>query len=349
MKRIVVLDPISDDAAKRLADETGWTVEKRLGLSPAELPKAVEDADVVIVRSATKLTAEVIGAARRLKVIGRAGIGVDNIDMEAASEREIRVINTPGATTTSVAEITLGAMLSLARWIHAGDASVKKGEWRRADFPGFELKGKLLGIVGFGRIGREVAKLAQAFGMRVAATDPYLSESHVAGVKLESLEDVLSRADFVTLHVPLDEESQNLLGRDQLEMMKRGSYLLNFGRGGLVDEDALADLLERGHLAGAALDTYSTEPPGDSIDRLREHPRTLLLPHLGASTREGQIRVGMELVDGVAKAIKRFMNDRATRIAAEKEAAEAAEIAAAEVTPEPGDSPAPTESSSGTA
>jgi D-3-phosphoglycerate dehydrogenase len=328
MKRIVILDPISDDAARRLADETGWAVEKRLGLSAEELPANVGDADVLIVRSATKLTAEVIGAARRLKVIGRAGIGVDNIDMEAASEREIRVINTPGATSTSVAEVTVGAMLSLARWLHVGHASVKAGEWKRGEFQGFELKGKLLGLIGFGRIGREVAKLAQAFGMRVVATDPFLQGDQLQGVALESMDSVLSRSDFVSLHLPLDEDTRNLLDREQLEKMKRGAFLLNFGRGGLVDEAALADLLDRGHLAGCALDTYTTEPPGATIDRLREHPRSLLLPHLGAQTREGQIRVGMELVDGVAKAIKRFMNDRAARVAAEKEEAEAAAAAA---------------------
>ncbi|HMB71328.1 MAG TPA: hydroxyacid dehydrogenase [bacterium] len=330
MKRIVVLDPISDDAAKRLADETGWAVEKRLGLSPEELPANVEDADVLIVRSSTRLTAEVIQAARRLKVIGRAGIGVDNIDMEAASEREIRVINTPGATTTSVAEVTLGAMLSLARWLHVGHASVSAGEWKRGEFQGFELKGKLLGLVGFGRIGREVARLAQAFGMRVVAHDPFLPGTSASGVPLESLDNVLSRADFVSLHVPLDDDTRGILSRERLEQMKRGAYLLNFGRGGLVDEEALVDLLDRGHLAGCALDTYATEPPGATIDGLREHPRSLLLPHLGAQTREGQIRVGMELVDAVAKAIQRFLNDRSARLAAEKEEAEAAAVAAAE-------------------
>ncbi|MCA9751801.1 MAG: hydroxyacid dehydrogenase [Gemmatimonadetes bacterium] len=324
MKRIVVLDAISDDACKRLEEETGWVVEKRLGLAPADLPAAVEDADVLIVRSSTQVTAEVIAAARRLKVIGRAGIGVDNIDMEAASEREIRVVNTPGATTTSVAEITIGAILSLARWIHVGDRSLRAGEWRRSDFQGFELKGKLLGLVGFGRIGREVATLAQAFGMRVVATDPFLDSSSVQGVRIHTLDDVLSRADFVSLHVPLDQDTSRLLGREQLERMKRGAFLVNFARGGLIDEEVLAELLERGHLAGVALDTYATEPPGASIERILAHPRSLLLPHLGAQTREGQIRVGMELVETVAKAIKKFMSDRANRLAEEREAQEAA-------------------------
>ncbi|MFN8179126.1 MAG: hydroxyacid dehydrogenase [bacterium] len=323
MKRIVVLDTISDEACRRLEQETGWAVEKRLGLTPEELPTKVEDADVLIIRSSTRVTADVIAAARRLKVIARAGIGVDNIDVEAASERGIRVVNTPGATTTSVAELAMGAILSLARSIHAADASVRKGEWRRSEFQGFEIRGKLLGIIGFGRIGREVARLAQAFGMRVVATDPYLEESHVAGVHLHTLDDVLGRADFVSLHVPLEDESRGLLGREQLAKMKRGAYLLNFSRGGLVDENALADLLESGQLSGCALDTYSVEPPGATIDRLRAHPRTLLLPHIGASTREGQIRVGMELVDNVAKAVKKFMSDRATRLAAEREAQEA--------------------------
>ena len=346
MKRIVILDPISKDAAKRLAEETGWAVEERLGLSPAEVPANVEDADVLIVRSGTQVTAEVIAAAKRLKVIGRAGIGVDNIDMEAASERGIRVVNTPGATTTSVAEITMGAVLSLARWIHVGHGSVMAGEWKRGEFQGTEVKGKLLGIIGFGRIGRDVAKLAQAFGMRVVASDPFLEESHVAGVHLHTLEDVLGRADFVSLHVPLDEQSRGLMSRERLESMKRGSFLLNFGRGGLIDEDALADLLERGHLSGVALDTYNTEPPGDTIDRLRAHPRSLLLPHLGAQTREGQIRVGMELVDGVAKAVKRFMTARAAEIAQAKEDAAAAEAAAAEAAAETAEAPA-TETSGG--
>lgn len=330
MKRIVILDPISEDAARRLEQETGWKVEQQVGLGPEEQLQAVENADVIIVRSGTKVTAELIAAAKRLKVIGRAGIGVDNIDMEAASERDIRVVNTPGATTTAVAELTFGALLSVSRWIHAGDAAVRRGEWDRQRYQGIELKGKLLGIVGFGRIGREVAQLAQAFGMRVAATDPFLDAPHVAGVPLHPLEDVLRRSDFVSLHLPLDDESRNLMDRGRLEMMKRGAFLLNLGRGGLVDEEALADLLERGHLAGAALDTYATEPPGTTIDRLRAHPRTLLLPHLGSATREGQIRVGMELVDGVAKAVKKFLNARAAALAAAKEEEEAAAQAAAE-------------------
>ncbi|HMB71515.1 MAG TPA: hydroxyacid dehydrogenase [bacterium] len=335
MKRIVILDPISEDAARRLEQETGWKVEQHVGLPAAEVPAAVENADVLIVRSSTKVTAEVIAAAKRLKVIGRAGIGVDNIDMEAASERDIRVVNTPGATTTSVAELTLGSMLSLARWLHAGDASVRRGEWDRSSFQGMELRGKLLGLVGFGRIGREVAKLAQAFGMRVTATDPYISASQAGGFQLQSLEDVLKRSDFVSLHLPLDDESRGLLSRERLELMKRGAFLLNLGRGGLVDEEALADLLERGHLSGAALDTYNTEPPGASIDRLRKHPRTLLLPHLGAQTREGQIRVGMELVDGVSKAVKKIMGARAAALAASKEEAEAQAAAEAAAAAEP--------------
>ncbi len=335
MKRIVVLDPISDEACRRLEQETGWTVEKRLGLTPEELPGKVDDADVLIVRSGTRLTAQVIEAARRLKVIGRAGIGVDNIDVEAASERGIRVVNTPGATTTAVAELTLAALLSLARAVPQADASMRRGEWRRADFQGFELKGKLLGLVGFGRIGREVARLAQAFGMRVAATDPFLAEANVAGVPMGTLDDVLSRADFVSLHVPLDEDTAGLMSRERLARMKRGSYLLNLSRGGLVDEAALADLLESGHLAGCALDCYAEEPPGGSLERLLAHPHTVLLPHVGASTREGQIRVGMELVDNVAKAVKKFLSDRAARQAAEREAAEAAGAASAG-TDEPG-------------
>jgi D-3-phosphoglycerate dehydrogenase len=305
MKRIVILDPISEDAARRLEQETGWKVEQHVGLPAAEIPAAVENADVLIVRSSTKVTAEVIAAAKRLKVIGRAGIGVDNIDMEAASERDIRVVNTPGATTSSVAELALGSMLSLARWIHAGDASVRRGEWDRSGFQGMELRGKLLGLVGFGRIGREVAKLAQAFGMRVAATDPYLSATHAAGIQLQTLDEVLKRSDFVSLHLPLDDDSRGILSRERLETMKRGAFLLNLGRGGLVDEEALA------------------EPPGASIDRLRRHPRTLLLPHLGAQTREGQIRVGMELVEGVGKAVKKIMGARAAALAASKEEAEA--------------------------
>ncbi len=329
MKRIVILDPISEDAAKRLAAETGWTVEERLKLSPEEVPAAVEEADVIIVRSSTRVTAEVIQAAKRLKVIGRAGIGVDNIDLDAASEREIRVVNTPGATTISVAELTLGAMLSLARWIHTGDASVRAGKWERNVFQGFEIRGKLLGIVGFGRIGKEVGRVAQAVGMRVIACDPYLDESHVQGVALHPLEEILARADFVTLHVPLEDDSKNIMNRERLESMKRGSFLLNFGRGGLVDEEALADVLERGHLAGAALDTYNVEPPVATIDRLRAHPRCLLLPHLGAQTREGQIRVGMELVDGVAKAVKKVMSERAAAAAKAREEAENAAQAAA--------------------
>jgi D-3-phosphoglycerate dehydrogenase len=330
MKRIVILDRISEDASKRLAEETGWAVEERLNLPPEEIPRAVEDADVIIVRSATQVTKQVIDAAKRLKVIGRAGIGVDNIDLDAASEREIRVVNTPGATTVSVAELTLGAILALARWIHTADASVKAGNWERSAFQGFEIRGKLLGVIGLGRIGKEVARLTQAVGMRVIACDPYLEESHVQGVPLHPLEEILSRADFVSLHIPFEEDSKNLLSRERLESMKRGAFLLNFGRGGIVDEEALEDLLDRGHLAGAALDTYNVEPPGSTIDRLRRHKRCLLLPHIGAQTREGQIRVGMELVEGVAKAVKKVMGDRAAALAKAREEELAAQAAAGE-------------------
>ncbi|MAF26525.1 MAG: phosphoglycerate dehydrogenase, partial [Gemmatimonadetes bacterium] len=331
MKRIVVLDRITKETIRRLEEETGWAVEERLGVAPEDLPGRVEDADVLIVRSGTKVTAEVIQAARRLKVIGRAGIGVDNIDMDAASERDIRVVNTPDATTVSVAELTLGAVLDLARNIHAADALVRSGEWDRKRFEGMEVKGKLIGVIGFGRIGREVARMAQAFGMRAVAYDPYLDESHVAGVHLHTLEDVLSRADFVSLHVPLEDETGSLMGREEMEAMKKGSFLLNFGRGGLVDEVALADLLESGHLAGCALDTYAVEPPGETLDRLKAHPRTLLLPHIGSMTREGQARVGMELVEGVGKAVRKIMSAKATALADRRQAAaEAAELAAAE-------------------
>lgn len=324
MKRIVILDSISEDAVRHLAQETGWNVEERLNLPADQIPAAVEDADVIIVRSSTKVTAEVIQAAKRLKVIGRAGIGVDNIDLDAASEREIRVVNTPGATTISVAEVTLGAILSLARWIHTADASVRGGMWDRSSFQGFEIRGKLLGIVGYGRIGREVGKLAQAVGMRILVCDPYIEGSAAQGMTLSPLEGILAKSDFVSLHVPLEDDSRNMMNRERIESMKRGSFLLNFGRGGLVDEEALADALDRGHLAGAALDTYNVEPPGATIDRLRAHPRCLLLPHLGARTREGQIRVGMELVEGVAKAVKKVMGERAAALAKAREEAELA-------------------------
>ncbi|HET9887128.1 MAG TPA: hydroxyacid dehydrogenase [bacterium] len=325
--RILITDKLSPLAAA-IFTERGIESETRTGLGKDELADIIGRYDGVAVRSATKVTAKALAKANGLKIIGRAGIGVDNIDLDAASEREIRVVNTPGATTVSVAELTLGAIFSLARWIHAADASVKAGEWERSAFQGFEVRGKLLGIIGFGRIGKETGRLAQAVGMRVIACDPYLDESHVQGVPLHPLEEILSRADFVSLHIPFEEESKNLLNRDRLESMKRGAYLLNFGRGGIVDEEALADLLDRGHLAGAALDTYNVEPPGATIDRLRRHRRVLLLPHIGAQTREGQIRVGMELVDGVAKAVKKVMSDRATALAKAREEAELAAQAA---------------------
>ncbi len=263
-------------------------VEVATGLEEGELIKKIEDKDAILVRSATKVTADVIGAAKNLKVIGRAGIGVDNIDLKAATRRGIVVVNAPGASTTTVAEHTIGLILSLARNIPFADASLKSGRWEKKKFLGQELRGKTLGVIGTGRIGSHVIKKAKAFEMNIIAYDPYVSQklAKSLGIEIVSLNEIYKRSDFITVHVPLTDQTRHIINKKAISKMKKGVCIVNCARGGVVDEDALLDGLESGKVGGAALDVFEREPAMENP--LLKHERFIATPHLGASTEEAQ-------------------------------------------------------------
>jgi D-3-phosphoglycerate dehydrogenase len=302
--KIVVADDFPASALDILRAE-GWTVDARTGRTPDQLAADLCDADALVVRSATKVTAPIIAAAPRLRVIARAGTGVDNVDVASASARGIVVMNAPGANSISVAELAVGLMLALARHLPAADAAMKQGKWEKKKFLGEELREKTLGLAGLGRIGQEVARRAAAFGMRIIAHDPFIAEQVAAdlGVELVSLDDLFARADYVSLHMPSNEKTRNLLDAARLARARKGIRIVNTARGDLIDEAALADAIESGHVAGAALDVFATEPPADP--RLQKLPQVVATPHIAASTREGQELVGME----TAAALRDFLKD----------------------------------------
>jgi D-3-phosphoglycerate dehydrogenase len=287
--KVLACDGIHEDGLQlfRLA---GWDVAVSDPIKdPAELAAVLADVDAVLVRSATAVPASALEQAKHLRVIGRAGAGVDTIDVEAATARGIAVMNAPDGNTLAAAEHALSLLFALARHVPRADAGMKAGQWPKAGLTGFELEGKKLGVIGLGRIGGTVARKAQGIGMEVAAYDPFLPPSAAGkgSVPLKTLDDLLAWADIVTLHIPRTKETTNLLSEARLRAMRPGAYLINAARGGLVDEAALLRLLEEGHLAGAALDTFATEPlPADSP--LRAQPKLILTPHLGASTSEAQ-------------------------------------------------------------
>jgi D-3-phosphoglycerate dehydrogenase len=302
--RIFVADAIARSGLQPLADDARFELIVKPGLGGDELANAIRGMHGVIVRSATTIGREALRFADELRVIGRAGVGVDNIDVDAATERGIAVLNAPSGNTVSAAELTFALMLSLARRIPAADRSMKAGEWDRKSFTGTELLGKVLGLVGAGRIGGEVARRARAFGMRVLAYDPFLTpeRAHALEVELTSLEEVLAHADVISLHIPLTESTRGIIGAPQLAAMKKGAFLVNASRGGVVEEAALADALASGHLGGAGLDVYGQEPlPAEHP--LRHAPGAVLTPHLGASTNEAQQNVAIEIAQAVRDAL----------------------------------------------
>lgn len=287
--KVLACDGIHEDGLT-LFRNAGWeVVESDPIKDPAELARRLEGVDAVLVRSATRVPAEAIAHAPQLKVIGRAGAGVDTIDVEAATAKGIAVMNAPDGNTLAAAEHALSLLFALARHIPRADAGMKAGEWPKAGLTGFELEGKKLGVIGLGRIGGTVARKAQGIGMDVAAYDPFLPPAAAGkgSVPLKSLEELLAWADIITLHIPRTRETTNLLSEERMRSMKTGAYLINAARGGLVDEAALLRLLDEGHLGGAALDTFTTEPL-QSDSPLRTHPKLILTPHLGASTSEAQ-------------------------------------------------------------
>ena len=291
--KIVISDSLPDSAAAVFRDE-GWTVDARAGRPHDELLRDLADADALVVRSATKVDASLIAAAPRLQVVARAGTGVDNVDLDAASKRGILVVNAPGANSVSVAEHTCALMLAMSRSIAMADAQMKEGRWEKKSLQGGEVRGKTLGVIGLGRIGREVARRARAFEMRLVAHDPFISAQVAADldVDLVSLDDLCERADFITLHVPSSAGNGPLIGRDQLARCKRGVKIINTARGDLIDEDALAEALREGHVAGAGLDVFGVEPPATTT--LTGLPGVVATPHIAASTKEAQELVGVE-------------------------------------------------------
>lgn len=302
--RVLVADAIAADGLEPLNGDARFLVDHQPGLSGDALATAITGADAVLVRSATKITKESLARADRLKVIGRAGVGVDTIDVDAATTRGIAVLTAPSGNTISAAELTLALLLALVRRIPAADRSMRDGAWDRKSFTGTELYGKTLGLVGAGRIGGEVARRARAFGMKVIVHDPFLTAERARALELElaPLDDVLRRADVFSVHVPLTEGTQGLIMDAELRKLRRGAYLLNVARGGIVDEGALVRALEDGHLGGAALDVYEQEPlPADHP--LRRLPNVVLTPHLGASTEEAQQNVAREIAEAVRAAL----------------------------------------------
>ena len=302
--RVLIADALPDEGLAPLKADGRFELEVKTGLKGDELAQAIEGMDAVIVRSATRITREALKLADRLKVIGRAGVGVDNIDVQAATERGVAVLNAPAGNTISAAELAFAHILSLVRKIPAADRSMKAGEWDRKSFTGNELYGKTLGLVGAGRIGGEVARRARAFGMRIVAFDPFLTSEKAAELEIElgTLEEVLRRGDIISLHVPLTDGTRRMIGDEQLALMKRGSFLVNAARGGVVDERALARALESGHLAGAGLDVFEEEPlPADSP--LRQMKRLVMTPHVGAQTEEAQQNVAVEIGYAVRDAL----------------------------------------------
>ena len=267
-----------------------------LRLPPAELLERIADCEALIVRSETQVTADVLDAGARLQVVGRAGVGVDNIDLEAATRRGVAVVNAPTGNTMAAAEHTIALILALARHVPQADASLKRGEWRRSDFMGVEVRGKVLGIIGLGRVGSQVARRAIGLDMRVIAFDPFVAPERAArqGIELATMDDLLEQSDFLTIHTPLMKGTRSLLGPRELGRIKKGVRLLNVARGGLIDEAALLSAVEDGRVAGAALDVFSQEPPPQ--DSLVAHPRIITTPHLGASTTEAQAEVAKEVV-----------------------------------------------------
>jgi len=301
---ILVADAIALDALTPLSSDPRFNLTVKTGLKGDELRDAIAGADAVLVRSATKITRDSLSRADRLKVIGRAGVGVDTIDVDAATERRIPVLTAPAGNTVSAAELTMALLLALARRVPAADRSMRAGEWDRKSFNGVELYGKTLGLVGAGRIGGEVAVRARAFGMRVIVFDPFLNPDRATalGVETAGLDEILERADVLSVHVPLTDETLGLIGEAQLAKLKPSAFVLNVARGGVVDEDALLKALQNKRLAGAALDVYSTEPlPADHP--FRSLPNVVLTPHLGASTAEAQQNVAIEIAEAVRAAL----------------------------------------------
>jgi D-3-phosphoglycerate dehydrogenase / 2-oxoglutarate reductase len=300
MFKVLVSDPISDLGIQQLVDAQDVAVDKKPGLSEDELVQIIGEYDALLVRSQTRVTARIMEAGKQLKVVGRAGVGVDNIDLAAATERGIIVINAPDGNTITTCEHTFAMMMAVARHIPQAYMKTVGGEWDRKTFLGVELRNKKLGVMGMGRIGSEVAARAKAFGMEILAYDPFLTEERAdkLGVKLSSVEDIVRNADFMTVHTPLTPETRHMISRAQFEIMKPGMRIVNCARGGIIDEQALIEAIDQGIVAGAAFDVFELEPPAADHPFLK-HPKVIVTPHLGASTVEAQENVAIDVSEQV--------------------------------------------------
>jgi D-3-phosphoglycerate dehydrogenase len=303
--RVLVTDTLAESGLAILRAASDVELDYRPGLKGADLLRAVAESDALITRSGTAVTRELVNAGKRLRIVGRAGVGLDNVDVDACTERGILVINAPTANILSATEHTMAMLLALCRNIPEAHASVKRGEWNRSKFMGIELSGKVLGIIGLGRIGTRVATRARAFGMRVLAYDPYIAPTvaEKVGAEMASLDDLLAQADVITVHTPLTDETRGMLGAAQIAQMRDGAIALNIARGGIWDEKALADALAKGKVSGAAIDVYVQEPPP------KDHPflslnNMILSPHIGANTIEAQDRVAVQTAEMVVDALR---------------------------------------------
>ena len=303
--KILVSDNLSDSGIEILTKVPGFEVEVNTSLTPEELKRVIRDFDALVIRSATKVTAEVLENAENLKVVGRAGIGLDNVDIEAASKRGIVVMNTPEGNVITTAEHTIAMMLSLTRNIPQASSSLKNGHWEKKRFKGKEVYNKVLGIIGIGRIGRVVAERAQGLKMQVIAYDPFINPEVIEtlGLRAASLEELFSQADYITVHTPLTSETRGILNKSAFEKMKTGVFILNCARGGIIEESDLYDAIKQGKVAGAAIDVFAKEPPTDNP--LLTLEQVIATPHLGASTAEAQENVALAVADQITDFLTR--------------------------------------------
>lgn len=315
--KVLVSDPVSEDGLRALLDDPMVDVTVKTDHTPEQLAEAIADYDALIIRSQTRVTADVLEKADKLKVIGRAGVGVDNVDVPAATRKGVVVLNSPEGNTMAATEHTWALLLALARKVCPADASMRLGKWDRKKFTGTELYGKTLGIIGLGKIGGAVARRGRGFEMEVVAYDPFVTQEQAArmGIRLLALDEVLKIADFVTIHVPKTKDTANLINAERLALMKPTARLINCARGGVVNEQALVDAVQNGTIAGAAVDVYSTEPATDDNPlvqaALANCANLLLTPHLGASTEEAQVKVAVD----VAEQIRDYFHDIPARSA----------------------------------
>jgi len=307
--KILISDPLAKEGVEIFKNE-GFEVEVKTGLSPEDLKKAIQGAAGLVIRSATTVTADLLAAADALKVVGRAGTGLDNVDIPAATAKGVIVMNTPGQNSNAAAELALGHIFALSRHIARGHRGVKEGKWEKKQLRGREVKGKTLGILGLGNIGRILAELGKGVKMDVIGYDPFLSADDIAarGAQPVSFEDLLARSDYLSIHVPKTKETAGLFNAANLAKMKDGAYLINCARGGIVDEAALCDALASGKLSGAALDVFEREPlPADS--RIMFADDLVCTPHLGANTHEAQVNVAIAVAQQMSKFLKTGVAD----------------------------------------